>query len=150
MQDEPTSLDRLHDIATPAPISWWPLAPGWIALGFLLLAIMIWISIRRIHKWRSNAYRRAALREIGNCKTAVEIATVLRRTALAIAPRKTIAHLNGTSWADWLITLTHSPPSQNVQNLISRSIYQRRVDAAETEAFRRFAIHWITSHRIPC
>ncbi len=43
------SLDQLEPLITPAPVSWWPLAPGWWFLGALLLSLVLLVRLR---PWR--------------------------------------------------------------------------------------------------
>jgi len=58
---DPASLDNLHDIIVPDPVSVWPLAPGWYGLGWvLLIALAFWVW-SRMRQRRLNRYRREAL-----------------------------------------------------------------------------------------
>nr|NLU58882.1 DUF4381 domain-containing protein [Pseudomonas sp. BIGb0427] len=43
-------LDQLQPLLAPAPIGWWPLAPGWWAL-LLLLPLLAW-GLWRLRHWR--------------------------------------------------------------------------------------------------
>ena len=57
-------LAQLQPLREPELISWWPLAPGWwllCGLLFLLLLSLTWWLLRR---YRANAYRRQALRQL--------------------------------------------------------------------------------------
>ena len=40
LDSDPGSLDRLHDIVSPPPAPWWPPAPGWYALGLIVLLLL--------------------------------------------------------------------------------------------------------------
>jgi hypothetical protein len=51
------SLSSLHDIIIPAPVSFWPLALGWYALGVLLLVYLFHFSLKLWNHYRANAYR---------------------------------------------------------------------------------------------
>ena len=114
MAEDAASLERLQDIVLPPEISWWPLAAGWYLLAVILLALLIWLGLRLMRSYRRNAYRRAALAELQGLRdrsfnqqstdTAVvgELAELLRRTALAAAPRNEVAALSGLAWHEFL------------------------------------------------
>jgi hypothetical protein len=103
----------LRDLHLPEAVGWWPLAPGWwlllglLALGVLLLLRRAWI------RWRRNAPRRIALKELARLEgsyreapnpvlLASGLSELVRRTMLAYAPRKEVAGLTGREWLAWL------------------------------------------------
>lgn len=107
----PDLLARLEDIAVPEPVSWMPQTTAWAflaaALSFAAIAMAIW-ALRR---WRANRYRREALHELGQLEArwaagdpsaAASVATLLRRVALQIAPRESVASLAGDAWLGFL------------------------------------------------
>jgi len=73
-----------------------------------LIAAIIFL----VRRWHANRYRRAALAELDHVlrsfsekdalSTADALALLVRRTALAIFPRETIAPLSGAAWLDFL------------------------------------------------
>ena len=104
-------LDQLHDIAEPPPVPLTPQTWAWavvavaglVALGF---GLRLW---RRHH--RATAWRRAALAELGALAPGLgagdpaalaALQTLLRRVALATAPRPEVAPLAGDGWARFL------------------------------------------------
>ncbi len=103
----------LRDLHLPADIGWWPLAPGWwvgIAFVAVLLAFAAW---RAFSSWRRNAARRLALKRFAAIRDAFEqgedavtlgiaLSELLRRSALAYAPRADAAGLTGDAWLAWL------------------------------------------------
>lgn len=58
-------LSQLHDVATPEPVGYWPLAPGWWLLIALLLAAITggiigffaWRNAKKRNKYRATAKR---------------------------------------------------------------------------------------------
>ena len=40
--DPATLLEQLAPLREPAPITWWPPAPGWWLLGVLMMALLLW------------------------------------------------------------------------------------------------------------
>ena len=94
-------FDQMHDIVLPDPISWWPLAPGWWVILLLLTLAMVWIITAAYRRWKKNAYRRAALRELKNISPA-DIPALVKRVSLSIYPREQIATLSGEAWLEFL------------------------------------------------
>ncbi len=96
-------LDLLEPVPEPPPVSLWPQTAGWIVLGLVIAAGVAWLVHRRHSAWRSNAYRREALREIAAAgNDPVALAAILRRTALAAYPRDRVAGLHGPAWLEFL------------------------------------------------
>ena len=149
MDKDPTSLERLHDIALPRDIPWWPLAPGWYFVISLLALTTLWLAWRFWKNWQANAYRRAALRELDQAKDITSIATVLRRTALAIAPRELIVSKTGDAWLDWLAEQYPKPLPNSVREHLHADIYRQPAESVELSELREFAVQFISQHRKP-
>lgn len=108
--DELELIGRLRDLHLPPPLPLWPPAPGWwlVALATaLVLALATW------HVRRRNRVRRAALAELRQLERrfaadgdaaalAAGLSVLLRRVALARAPRRRVAGLAGPAWLAWL------------------------------------------------
>jgi hypothetical protein len=148
MNDSATSLDRLHDLALPPAVPWWPLAPGWYVVLALLIIILIFLSIRFVSRYRANAYRRAAARELAALENPAAIAELLRRTALAIAPRPVIAEKTGTAWLDWLASQCPEAMPESVRTQLTAGVYGR-IAGDELGALRDYAARWIAFHQRP-
>lgn len=144
---DPASLDRLHDIALPPEVPWWPLAPGLYAVIALVLAAAVWLSCRAWKQWRSNAYRRAALQELKSLQTTAAIAELLRRTALAIAPRHVVAEMTGSAWLDWLARQCGLPLTENLREQLTAGVYGRSMKDGDLSGLREYATRWITQHK---
>jgi len=149
MNESATSLDRLHDLVLPPAVMWWPLAPGWYAVMALALLTAAWMMIRAWKRWQSNAYRREALRELASLESSAAIAELLRRTALAIAPRSVIAEKTGTTWLDWLAAHFPGPMPEIVRSQLSAGVYGPPAASDELSPLRDYATRWITSHQRP-
>jgi hypothetical protein len=104
-----TSLANLHDIVSPPPVSWWPLAWGWYLFAVLLLAGLAWGLVRWWRWRRANRYRDLALAELDSLADAVAdparrpgalaaLPVLLKRVALAAWPRGQVAGLSGEAW----------------------------------------------------
>jgi len=107
-------MNELVDIVTPSPPSWMPQTAGWLVLGVLLLAAMLWLSWRFLRRWHANRFRRTALRELAVLQRMLDgapgqritvllaLAELLKRLALAEWPRQTVAALTGPAWCEFL------------------------------------------------
>lgn len=149
MNDDRASLDRLHDIIEPPPIPWWPPAPGWYVVVIAVAALLAWLLWRWSKSWRGNAYRRAALRELQKARTPAAVAEVLRRTALDIAPRSTVASLSGEAWPAWLATGLSEEMPQAVRDQLAAGVYRSATEPAELTLLQDYARKWIQGHRLP-
>ena len=147
MNEPATSLDRLHDIALPPAVAWWPPAPGWYVVFTLALVAAAWMAFRAWKRWQSNAYRREAARELASLESSAAIAELLRRTALAIAPRSVIAEKTGAAWLDWLAAQFPEPMPDTVRVQLTTGVYGRPAASEELSALRDYATRWITNHR---
>ncbi len=148
MTDPSTSLDRLHDLALPAEVPWWPLAPGWYVVASILLLLVIIVLIRLWKRWRANAYRRAALRELAAAPDTTAIAAILRRTALAIAPRSLVSEKSGNAWVDWLAAQCRDTMPGEVRAQLTLGIYARPGIDGDFAALRAYAGRWVKHHRV--
>lgn len=104
-------LDQLSPFAEPPPVSMFPATPAWAVLAVLLLAaaalaLWAWLRYRRATAWRREAL--AELRALGPGLQASDPAALaalqilLRRVALASAPRPEVASLTGDGWTHFL------------------------------------------------
>ena len=147
MNKHTTNLDRLHDLALPPEISWWPLAPGWYFIITLFILTSSWLAWHFWSKWQANAYRREALRELASAQDITSIATILRCTALAIAPRELIVGKTSTDWVDWLAEQCPSPIPSSVRDHLASDIYAPSTEPVDLTELREFAAHFISQHR---
>ena len=81
--------------------------------------------------------------------TADAIAALLRRTALAIAPRTVIAGMTGPPWLDWLARQSPEPLPDAVRDQLVAGVYGRPTADRDLAAFRNYADRWIRTHRRP-
>jgi hypothetical protein len=129
MNADAASLDRLADIVAPPPAPWWPPAPGWFLVAGLLAIAIVFAAVRIWRTWKHNAYRRAALAEIGRITAAAandphawsELPEIVKRTALAAWPRSRVAALASEDWLRFLdqtghtTHFTHGPGRQLIE-----------------------------------
>jgi len=109
---DPGSLQNLHDILVPQPAPYWPPAPGWYVAFACAAFVAVWFCWRLFRNWRANAYRRAALVELSRLRALIakgerELAMrkfpeLIKRTAMAVWPRKQVAPLTGCDCLQFL------------------------------------------------
>ncbi len=102
----------LRDIHLPEAISWWPPAPGWWLLLFLvcLLGFIVWRLIRhrqKQHRLRASLQALADIRthygeHENNAVLLRELSVLLRRACITFYPRAITASLTGQSWLAFL------------------------------------------------
>lgn len=107
----PNPLQNLRDIHLPAPISFWPLAPGWYFLLAGILIILLISGFFAYKYWKKYAYRKTVLNKLQQLytnyhqrpsETMMEISKLLRRSSLATASRNEVAGLYGIDWLHYL------------------------------------------------
>lgn len=154
MSEDLTSLDLigllrlLEPLPEPEPVPLWPQTAGWLWLGLILLALAIWLVRRWLLRWRANAYRRAALRQVGAAGEDPSIlAAILRRTALAAFPRAQVAGLYGEAW---LAFLDQAYGGTGFSKGPGRALAQAPYNTGgEATGLAALAGEWIRRHRCP-
>ncbi|QDU80056.1 hypothetical protein Pla110_17780 [Polystyrenella longa] len=149
MKEAPTSLDAMHDIVVPAPVSWWPLAPGWYVVLALVVCFVFYLTCRSVSRWQSNAYRRAALKELEMANDPSTICELLRRTALAVVPRSIVASQKETAWPQWLESTCPVAMSERVETQLNYGPYASNSSAEDIIELKEYASAWIKQHRYP-
>lgn len=152
---DPGSLERLHDIAVPPPVPWWPPAPGWYVvggIGLVLLGVGAWAAAAR---WRRSRYRREALRELERLAASrtnlPAVAELVKRVALAAYPRERVASLTGGPWLAFLdATGGKELFTRGPGRLLEVGTFERTPQLptdAEYEELLAAVRHWIRHHR---
>lgn len=111
MQQDP--LAQLKDIHLPQAIGWWPPAPGWWIVTFLLLASILGLIYWIWRRHRKMAYRRAAVNQLEQIKAGyqqhrdpikllTELSVLLKRTCITRYGRDHSAGLTGQEWLQFL------------------------------------------------
>jgi hypothetical protein len=156
-------LAQLDDIVTPPPPDWWPHTWGWVALGVIMLALLLWAAWRALQRHRANRYRREALTELTRIEAQLgdgvqradalaALPALLKRTALAAWPRDDVARLSGTPWSDFVGAQTKSGIEPAAKRLLDDLEYRgadalRAVPERDARAATRAVRRWIRTHR---
>ncbi len=157
--------DTLRDIHGLDSIPWWPLAPGWWGLlGLLLTAAIGFLLVKVWQRWYSQDWRHDARRQLRTLASRAhqtapreivgELATLLRRVAMAHHGRTSCASLTGSAWLVWLerhdpqafpwtqrgqvlIALPYAPPKEQTRDPLL-------ADPAQLRLLISAALLWVT------
>jgi hypothetical protein len=144
----------LRDIHLPDPVGWWPLAPGWWALGVVLLALAglgAWLVYRKNHPTLETLALRELdrLREDAGLDAAERLrrlGTLLRRIGLSGHPREEVAGLTGDNWLRWLDQFLETPRfSQGIGRLLVDGPY-RRAPAVGMDEIQDLCREWVRAY----
>ena len=150
---DPASLDRLADIVTLPPVSWWPPTFAW---NMVIASVLVLLSAIAYTAWlrrRNNAYRVTALAELArvgqNPAAVLHIAEILKRTALSTAPRQNVAALSGERWVQWLNQTGNGVIfSERSQQILSEYLYGAgQPGDEEIKVLASTARRWIEKHQ---
>lgn len=151
-------LSQLRDIHLPAPVSWWPPAPGWWLLLAILLLAVIGIGVRYRRRQR-NAWRRSALAELARLRqqyqslpsapqpVVSELSVLMRRVAISRFPLEEAAKLSGEQWLEFLDRRKADGPRfrSGAGRLLVIAPYVQQLDIAPEALNQLFALceNWI-------
>ena len=152
---DPGSLQNLNDIVAPAPMAWWPPAPGWYVLAAITFLLLLGLGFRALRSWQLNRYRREALRVLDGITregpaASAALPELLKRVALSAWPREQIAGLVGSDWHRFLDTATDS---ERFDGEAGRRLEQAAYAPAglAEETFRALCadVDWWIRHHVP-
>ena len=160
MAESQAVLAKLHDIHLPAPIGWWPLAPGWyflLLLGLILIALDIYFIRRQyIHGQAKRQalkllemYEQTYRREQNSQASSMKVSELLRRVALVYFPREEVASLQGEAWLEFLNKTSKGIDFTKLRHYLLDIPYQPATDIDLQPLFQS-AKAWIKQRGAPC
>jgi hypothetical protein len=112
MNPDPQQVLQLRDIHLPGNPGLWPPAPGWWLVAVIGLALLAWLTIVALRRYRVHRRRRRILFELAGLERELaseptpdalaRMAVLLRRLALTRFPRERVAGLSGSAWLGFL------------------------------------------------
>lgn len=153
--DPSTLLSQLRDVHSPAPISFWPLAPGWwllIVVFIIVLSVSIYLCVRfwRTNEWKRQAKaqfieKRKAYEASPSVETIIEINKLLKQTLSSAKQDRQFLHAHGKSWEKALLSVKKR--QQSVLNeaetkVLSQDIYSSKSCRLEGAMLDRIEL-WI-------
>lgn len=151
-----TSLDLMHDIVVPPAVSFWPLAPGWIALILILVTYMLHLALKLWANYRVNVYRREALHELfalAKAEGTEEIERLLmlmKRVGLQHFGREKVASLGDAHWWEFVEAHSRVKIEKSLRLLSQEVLYSPdiKVDTESVEKMRTLTKLWINTHGV--
>jgi len=157
------ALKALHPNHLPDPVTWWPPAPGWWLAAFILLTGVGITAFLLYRHYARNRYRRAALQESRHIAATREhsednhalvssLNQLLKRVALSVWPRETVAALHGNEWLAFLDKTSRSNdftagPGQ-VFGDERFAPGESTLNQTEIEQLQRLVERWIRKHHV--
>ncbi|TCU03213.1 DUF4381 domain-containing protein (plasmid) [Rhizobium sullae] len=134
---------------------------GWLVVALALVtAVLLWCAIA-YRRWRRNAYRREALKLLGEVAAAMgnpdtkeqavnDLGELLKRTALAAWPREEVAATSGAEWVAFLEANGGYDVGEALRTFINGLEYQRGqpMTSALTDELAADARRWIERHHV--
>ncbi|WP_419536664.1 DUF4381 domain-containing protein [Endozoicomonas sp.] len=119
-----TPLDQLRPNHLPDPVGFWPPAIGWWVLTIIVVALITFLTLHAVRRWRKKRYRTVALQETQKAladyqehQTPVRFAqdcnVILKKVALRAFPQKEVASLSGDHWCQFLAETGGTPEFLN-------------------------------------
>lgn len=147
-------MELMHGLVMPDPVAWLPTTAGWRILFAWLLAVLILTGWTLVMRRRQNRYRREALAvlksidheaDLDPAEMAQRIASLLKRTALAVYPRDQVAALSGSEWADFLAESANNDRQiSEAAEMLAAASYRPDADGRVLSGPAR---RWIRKHR---
>ena len=148
------SLDKLHDIITPEAVGYFPLAPGWVVVGLLVLALLFHFAIQTYSEYKKSLYKREALKELESFtkqsqEESVALLSLAKRVAIVAYGRERIAKLSADSWWDFMEEHSKAKVSSQLRENIDKMLYDKSYESSHTDynAIKAFVTLWIKTHK---
>jgi len=149
--DPSSLLEQLRDVHSPESIGSWPPAIGWVLLFSIIGTALITFIFLTVRWYRSNAWRRVALKEYKllqlkyqqspSTQRLSEISSLLKRCATSLNKDPTLLSMTGEAWKN-LLEVPKSPLSEQEIRLLCFGHYQEECDQLDTAALLRIK-RWI-------
>ena len=163
--DSTELLGQLADIHLPAAVAYWPPAPGWWVLVFMLLSVIVWAALYVIQQIKQRKICAYALSELDKIQLDYDqinkdseaaensaqllfvnqFNAVIRRVALWHYPDSGIASLGGAAWVDFIQEKGDSSGmTEEISEAISQGRFKPHCDV-DVNQLCRFGQQWISS-----
>jgi hypothetical protein len=158
------ALNSLKDIAVPEPVSWLPQTWGWAMLAGVLAFALIFVGLRRLRRYRADAYRREALSLLFGIEEQMSdparrhegvhaLTELLKRVALVAWSRPDVASIHGRRWAEFLGARSAGESDEALARLLDDFEYRddKTLDTMPSDVgddLMLAARRWIKGHHV--
>jgi uncharacterized protein DUF4381 len=139
----------------PEPVAFSFNTPGWYMIGGLLALSIFFLSYRWYKKYRANAYRRQALRQLNEIENQLDsgvpginkVLVLLKATAIKVYGRLEVGPLSGREWLNYLDTKGQGTSFSSLETTIDKMLYNSQApDNVEQVKLIEQSKRWIKTH----
>ena len=131
--------------------------PGWYLVAGLLLLVAVLLFVKWLKRYRKNAYRREALRNLRIIEDKSykqkdvlclnDVLVLLKLVAIEAFGRQQVAQLYGNDWLEFLESKGKNTPFTHYKQPIVNTLYDTiEVDVKEKKALIELSKQWIKTH----
>ena len=149
------SLDNLNDIIVPDAVGFLPLAPGWVIVILLALALLFHFAFKAYERYTRSLYKREALKELERYtmqsrEEMLTLLTLAKRVAIAAYGRTQIAKLSGQSWWDFMEQHSKVKIGKELRAELSDLLYStaKQDDTPQYTVVKDLVTLWIRTHKV--
>lgn len=143
-------LAQLKDIHLPADIHNYPIAPGWWLIALIILASVIFSTVKLKQFFAKRKAKKRALQQLKNANDTTVIVSTLKWALLQYFPRQQVANLSGNTLKMYLSNTLPEKYQEQFQDLSKNSfnsVYQK-LSPETTNNFKQAASLWL-NHALP-
>jgi len=152
---EQASLENLNDIIVPEAVGLFPMAPGWMILGFLLLTLLFHFVLKEYLYYKKTLYKREALQELSlltteNPEGTVTLLDLAKRVGITAYGREEVAKLDSDLWWDFMEKNSKAKVSRQLRDDIKVLLYDKNIEhvSSKFEGLKSIVEDWIKTHKV--
>lgn len=151
---EQASLDHLNDIIVPDAVGFFPMAPGWVILGCLMVTFLFHLAIKHYLLYKRSLYKREALQELYSLTTedaqgTVSLLDLAKRVGIAAYGRGEVARLEGDLWWDFMENNSKVRVNGELRDDIKVLLYDKNTAyvSSKYKGLEGIVKAWIKTHK---
>lgn len=153
-------LSQLKDVHTQ-PSSWWPPAPGWWIVAFVVLGVLGFLAVRfysgnRQFRWIAVAEAELEIlasafesQEIDEQTTVKRLSILMRRSAIAALGRERVARATDEQWIQVISEVGNGSFSRSDAELLQSAPYKAQsLSAEQVQGLLKNCHGWLAGARV--